>query len=155
MRRIAFRPFHPGLRLMIAIGPAIVAVVIAATASSTAEWVAVGVAVSLLLVIVFATGAALYADERRVAVALAPFWRRTIRWENVESVELRTVRPLEDFGGWGIKGSHRKRGVLISTGDDETVEIATSDGRRYLVALGPQTAAAHGILQGLRGADAV
>ena len=150
MRRIAFRPFHVGLRLMIGIGPAIVAVLIAATASSVAEWVAVGAAVLLVLVIVFATGAALYADERRVAVALAPFWRRTIPWEKVESLELKTVRPFEDFGGWGIKGSHRKRGVLISTGDDETVEIATSDGRRYLVGLGTQAAPAHGTLLKLR-----
>ncbi|MCC2308357.1 hypothetical protein [Cellulomonas chengniuliangii] len=155
MRRIAFRPFHLGLRLMIGVGPAIVAVVIAATASSTAEWVAVGVAVVLLMVIVFATGAALYADERRVAVALAPFWRRTIRWEDVESVELRTVRPFEDFGGWGVKSSHRKQGVLISTGDDEVVEVATSDGRRYLVALGPEAASAHGDLLRLRGTGAV
>ncbi len=154
MRRIAFSPFHPGLRLMIGIGPALVAVVVAATASSAAEWIAVGVAIGLLLVIVFFTGAALYADERRVAVALAPFWRRTIRWEDIESVRLRTVRPFEDFGGWGIKGSHRKRGVLISTGDDEAVEITTSDGRRYLVALGPLAAPAHGTLRRLRGAGA-
>ena len=104
-------------------------------------------AVVLLVVITFFSGVLLRAGERGVSFSLVPFWGRRLRWENLARVDVEEVRPFEDFGGWGIKGSQRRHGILLSAGETRTVRFTTTDGRRYLLGLGDETEAAVRALQ--------
>ncbi|CAH0162704.1 PH domain-containing protein [Microbacterium sp. Bi128] len=138
MRTIARRPFDAPLRAILFVGPAILLLVGILNVDTPAGAVVVLLAVVVLMVITFFSGVRLRAGERGVAVSLVPFWGRRLRWEQIARVDVEEVRPFEDFGGWGIKGSQRRHGILLSAGETITVRLTTTDGRRYLVGLGDE-----------------
>ncbi|WP_309067462.1 hypothetical protein [Microbacterium sp.] len=142
MRTIAYRPFDTSLRAILFVGPAILLLVALLNVDSPAGWIVAGAAVAVLIIITFFSGVRVRADETSVAVSLVPFWGKRLRWSEVESVFVEEVRPFEDFGGWGIKGSQKRHGILLSAGDTRSVKFVLTDGRRYLVALGDGTDAA-------------
>ena len=86
--------------------------------------------------IAFFSGVRVRAGTTSVSVSLVPFWVFRIPIERISSITVETVRPFEDFGGWGIKGSHKKRGILLSAGEDRAVVFRLDDGRTYLAAVG-------------------
>ena len=59
---------------------------------------------------------------------------RTIRWDQIRSVETRTYRPIRDFGGWGVRWAARgivyhargNRGVRLVLASDERVLIGSA-----------------------------
>lgn len=136
MRTIAYRPFDTSLRAILFGGPAILLFVGLLNVDSVAGWIVAGAAVAVLVIITFFSGVRIRADDTSVAVSLVPFWGKRLRWSDVESIAVEEVRPFEDFGGWGIKGSQKRHGILLSAGDTRSVKFSLSDGRRYLVALG-------------------
>ncbi|WP_309067338.1 hypothetical protein [Microbacterium sp.] len=142
LRTIAYRPFHAGLRAILFVGPAILLLVGLLNTASPAGWIVAGVAVAMLVVITFFSGVRIRADETSVAVSLVPFWGKRLRWSDVTSVVVEDVRPFEDFGGWGIKGTQKKHGILLSAGDTRSIRFTLIDGRRYLVAVGEGAEAA-------------
>ncbi|WIB32760.1 hypothetical protein [Curtobacterium sp. MCSS17_005] len=42
------------------------------------------------------------------------------------------VRPMEDFGGWGIKGRSRRDGLLLAADGQRAVRIARLNGQVFL-----------------------
>lgn len=136
MRTISFRPFNAGLRAMLFIGPALLVLVGLLNVESPAGWIAIMVAAVVLVVVTFLSGVRIRADQTAVAVSLVPFWRKRMRWSDIASVDVEEVRPFEDFGGWGIKGSQKREGILLSAGETRSVKFTLADGRRYLVAVG-------------------
>lgn len=147
MRTLARRPFTAPLRAMLFVGPAIILLVGVLNVDTAAGAIVALLAVVLLVVITFFSGVLLRAGERGVSFSLVPFWGRRLRWENLARVDVEEVRPFEDFGGWGIKGSQRRHGILLSAGETRTVRFTTTDGRRYLLGLGDETEAAVRALQ--------
>lgn len=138
MRTLARRPFHAPLRAILFVGPAIILLMGVLHVDTAAGAIVVLFAVVLLVGVTFFSGVLLRAGERGVSFSLVPFWGRRLRWEQLARVDVEELRPLEDFGGWGIKGSQRRSGILLSAGDLRTVRLTATDGRRYLVGLGDE-----------------
>lgn len=117
MRVLAFSAFAWPLRLMLLLGP--VTILLATIFAMEPSWirvVAVTAAAGLVVAITFFSGVRVGAGNEAVSLALVPFWRFRLPYRRIASVAVETVRPFEDFGGWGIKGSHKKRGILLSAG---------------------------------------
>lgn len=71
----------------------------------------------------------LLVNEKQVQVfSLAKIASRTVPMQSVLSVERATVRPLRDFGGYGLRSSNTttSTGVIVTSGD--AVNITTSTG---------------------------
>ena len=146
MRVLAFSAFAWPLRLMLLLGP--VTILLATIFAMEPSWirvVAVTAAAGLVVAITFFSGVRVGAGNEAVSLALVPFWRFRLPYRRIASVAVETVRPFEDFGGWGIKGSHKKRGILLSAGEDRAVVFRLADGRTYLAAVGgsAESCAAH------------
>jgi hypothetical protein len=45
-------------------------------------------------------------DEKGISVRFLPFQRRwkSFNWAEIQHIEVRTYRPLMEYGGWGIRG---------------------------------------------------
>lgn len=56
-------------------------------------------------------------------------WKQ-IRDDEIESFEVRTYRPVSEFGGWGIKGSSRKKAYNVS--GNIGLELVLKNGRKVL-----------------------
>jgi hypothetical protein len=136
MHTIANRRFNAPLRAILFVGPAILLLVGVLNVNTPAGAMVVLAAIVVLVVVTFFSGVRLRAGKEGVAFSLVPFWGKRLRWGEVASVDVEEVRPFEDFGGWGIKGSHKRHGLLLSAGETTTVRITTTDGRRYLVGVG-------------------
>lgn len=149
VRTLSFRPFGVGLRALLLIGPAAVLLMGAFTVDFVAGWTAFGTATIIVLVVTFLSGVRIPANTAAVAISLAPFWGKRLRWSNVVSIDVEEVRPFEDFGGWGVKGSHTRRGMLLSTGETRSVVLTLAYGCRHLAAVGDDANAVAATLRGL------
>ncbi|MBZ4488496.1 hypothetical protein LQ938_14970 [Microbacterium sp. cx-55] len=142
METIAHRRFSAPLRAVLFVGPAILLLVGVLNVRTPAGAVVVLVAIAMLIVVTFFSGVRLRAGQAGVAFSLVPFWGKTLRWTHIAAIDVEEVRPFEDFGGWGIKGSQKRHGILLSAGETTAVRITTTDGRRYLVGVGDASSAA-------------
>ncbi|MCC7078405.1 MAG: hypothetical protein IT198_14885 [Acidimicrobiia bacterium] len=81
--------------------------------------------------------------DDRIRVRWIPFVDRSIPLAHVVGVEAETYRPMREYGGWGIRGSKRRRaysmsgdtGVLVSLFDGSTVMLGTEDPQRLAAAI--------------------
>ena len=105
---------------------AVLAVTLVTGVPAVGAVAAVILAASLLLrtTVVFAADA--------VDIRMAPLFRRRIPADSVVSVQPRTVAPLREFGGWGIR---TKRGTTALLLGSRAVEIGLRDGHRYVVSV--------------------
>jgi len=55
---------------------------------------------------------------------------RCIKREEIESFEVRTYRPVAEYGGWGIKGSSRNKAYNIS--GNVGLQLLLKNGRKVL-----------------------
>lgn len=62
-----------------------------------------------------------------------PFVKRRLHGSDIASVEIRTYRPVRDYGGWGIKYGGGERGWSYTTGGDKGVFITCVDGKCFLL----------------------
>lgn len=101
------------------------------------NWLGAGLAtaiVTLALVPPFLMGVFVRLHAGHVIVGCMPVYWVRMPVEAVHDVQVVEVRPWEDYGGWGVKGSaHTPTGLLFSAGGSEAVSLATTDGRHYLV----------------------
>lgn len=56
---------------------------------------------------------------------------RTIPWREVRGVELRTYRPIRDFGGWGVRWG--ARGIVYHARGNRGVRLTLESGERVLI----------------------
>lgn len=56
---------------------------------------------------------------------------RRFGWEELESFEARTYRPIREYGGWGLRGFGRNRALNVS--GNKGLQLVFKDGRRILV----------------------
>lgn len=66
-----------------------------------------------------------------VYVRFYPFRGRTIRFEDIQSCEARTYRPLYEYGGWGIK--YGRSGKAYNMRGDRGAQLVLKNGKRILI----------------------
>jgi hypothetical protein len=62
-----------------------------------------------------------------------PFHRneKLISWDQIESAKLVTIRPLRDYGGYGIRYNFKSKAYIMKGCD--AVQISWNDGRKPLI----------------------
>lgn len=68
-----------------------------------------------------------------VYVRFAPFHRKFRRFgfDELASFEVRSYRPLREYGGWGLRGFGRNRALNVS--GNRGLQLVFEDGRRVLI----------------------
>lgn len=91
-----------------------------------------GIGTSLLVLMLVAPAVGIVATRDAVWFVAVPFWAVRIDLADISAVDGIEVRPLEDFGGWGVKGSSRRRGLLLAADGQRAVRIARRNGQVFL-----------------------
>jgi len=68
-----------------------------------------------------------------VYVRMFPLLMRTrhFEWSDIDKAYTRTYQPLEEYGGWGIKGTGNNRAYNVS--GKQGLQLELKDGRRILI----------------------
>ena len=71
--------------------------------------------------------------EDGLYLRFVPFHRsfRKIAWEDLARYEVRTYRPLRDYGGWGIR--YGSQGKAYNVRGNRGVQLHLSNGKRLLI----------------------
>lgn len=56
---------------------------------------------------------------------------RTIRWSEIEKIEVKTCDPLSDFGGWGYKFGRKKTGIIL--GGNQAIYITRANKKTFAI----------------------
>lgn len=65
-----------------------------------------------------------------------PLYWRTLPANEIANVGIATVRPMQDFAGWGVRGlAKSKRGLLLGGNPPRGVRFQTRDDRTYTITL--------------------
>jgi hypothetical protein len=75
-------------------------------------------------------------DQIQVAFGWFPIYRETIPLHHIQGFEATTYHPIRSYGGWGIRGSRQKGGVLSARGS-RGVSLLLDNGKTLIV--GSQT----------------
>lgn len=113
-------------------------------ALDTNEWVIapsaiVSIVLMQLLIVVplyKATNLTVRIDSRGIFVRLRPFHfkGRLIPWIEIQSVAIRNVRPIGEFGGWGIRWDLGKKTGYIWNGE-QALELFLTNGKIVVITI--------------------
>jgi len=95
-------------------------------------WWMLGVGIGLIVLMFIAPAVGIVATRDAVWFVAVPFWAVRIDLADISAVDGVEVRPLEDFGGWGVKGASRRRGLLLAADGHRAVRIARTNGQVFL-----------------------
>lgn len=89
-------------------------------------WIVFGVGFPIGL---FATRLSIQIDEDEFTYRLFPLHLQThsFRLADIKKMEAVSIRPILDFGGWGIRFSHKGKGYII--GGNKAVKVIFKTGR--------------------------
>jgi hypothetical protein len=62
-----------------------------------------------------------------------PFCKRTITWEEIQSISLITYSPLSDYGGWGVRYSMSGNGWCYNVSGKDGIRIIYKNGKSFLI----------------------
>lgn len=93
-------------------------------------WVAVGIGVPFL---VMRTRLIITVEHGDLTVRLAPFKTRQVPLTHIVGVEVRSYRPIREYGGWGIRYAGRQKGWVYSIRGKRGVFLTLRDDKRLLV----------------------
>lgn len=130
-------------------GAAVVtAIVLVATVGADGLFITALVYLVLFAIAVVFSSARVTVDSRGLTVALGPGLRaRQIAARDIAAVDVVNVRPIAEFGGWGVRtGRGGVVGVVLRAGS--ALRVTTSDGRRFVVTV-DDTATAAALLAGV------
>ncbi len=130
---LSYQRLDMSLRILMLAGAVPLALVVAAVEQNTGGLVAALLLFCLPLGIALFSGTILRTRKGRLVAGFVPFYWVRLPLDRIERIEVAEVKPFEDFGGWGIKGRSRGRGLLFSAGGTEAVSVRMDDGRHYLV----------------------
>lgn len=101
---------------------------------STTDRIVVGVSLvaTMLLLLVMHNWITIRPGE--VRIGYFPFYRRTLPMSEIQDVSIVDIRPVGQFGGWGVKGMARsKHGLLLGGHPSRGLRFETFDDHRYVV----------------------
>ncbi len=65
-------------------------------------------------------------------IRFTPLAHRKIHFTEIDRAEPRTYRPLQEYGGWGIKGWSRRK-IAFSVSGNEGVDVHLRDGNSVMI----------------------
>ena len=68
----------------------------------------------------------------QITINYRPFTTRCIGFEEIESHEARTYKPIKEYAGWGLKGWSVDR-MSYSVSGRDGVELTLRDGKRVMI----------------------
>lgn len=69
-----------------------------------------------------------------VRIGYFPFYRRTLPMSSIRDVSVVDIKPVGQFGGWGLKGMAKsKHGLLLGGHPRRGLRFETFDEHRYVV----------------------
>ena len=93
---------------------------------------AVSMVIGIALIVLFATlrlVTEVHADA--VHIRFAPMRPKRIPYDSISSAEVRTIRPIRDFGGWGVRYRKGAKGYLAR--GNQAVWFSMRDGRDIVI----------------------
>jgi hypothetical protein len=72
-------------------------------------------------------------DDYGVHWKMTPFhWKeKTISWEDMDSIHVRTYAPIAEYGGWGIRIG--RAGTAYNVKGNQGIQIVKKNGKRILI----------------------
>ncbi len=92
--------------------------------------VVVGLGIPLLL---WATRLSVRVEPGHLRIRFFPFRRRDIPLSEIARWEVRTYRPIREYGGWGIRYSLTGAGWAYNVSGNRGVQLGFTDGGRLLL----------------------
>ena len=132
MKILSWQRFNIGLRLILCGGPLLVCVFSLAEFPKASGWWMLGIGAGLITLMLTTPAVVITTNSTAVWLIAVPFWAVRIKFDDIASTMSVDVRPLEDFGGWGIKGSSRKKGLLLAANGQQAVQITRDNGQVFL-----------------------
>jgi hypothetical protein len=132
MKILSWQRFNIGLRLILCGGPLLVCVFSLAEFPQAGGWWMLGIGAGLIALMLAAPAVVITTNSTAVWLIAVPFWAVRIGRDDIASITSVDVRPLEDFGGWGVKGSSRKKGLLLAANGQQAVQITRDNGQVFL-----------------------
>lgn len=136
MKILSWQRFNIGLRLILCGGPLLVCVFSLAEFPQASGWWMLGIGAGLIALMLTAPAVVITTNSTAIWLVAVPFWAVRIKFDDIVSITSVDVRPLEDFGGWGIKGSSRKKGLLLAANGQQAVQITRVNGQVFLATSG-------------------
>lgn len=62
-----------------------------------------------------------------------PFCKRTIKWEDIQSISLINYSPLTDYGGWGVRYSASGNGWCYNVSGKDGIKLFYKNGKPFLI----------------------
>jgi hypothetical protein len=117
--------------------------------SNSGSWVGFAILAAALLLVLATSFWRVRVTAAGVTVRSAlGFPNFSVPLDQVETARAVQISPLGDFGGWGLRGSPRRFGIVLRSG--EALEIERTNGRSLVVTV-PDAATAAALVNGLRG----
>lgn len=127
---------NPVLRLALAAAGGVLVWAAWQLADETAgplEWALVFVAPAALFMFFLRAGLRTRVTTDGLAVQMIGLRSRRIAWSDIEAIDEVRVRPLRDFGGWGIRYGGRPRGWMYNVRGQEAVRVRLRTGKTLYV----------------------
>jgi hypothetical protein len=87
--------------------------------------------------------------EDGVHIHFVPLARQTVQFGDILSCEVRTYRPVREYGGWGVK--YGRAGKVFNVSGNRGVQLKLSSGKGLLIGSQRPEELAQAILEGMRG----
>ena len=102
--------------------------------TSRAERISANLLLGVVLVMLVVLHNWITISPGTVRIGYVPFYRRTLPLSKIRSVSIVEIKPVQQYGGWGIKGLAKSRnGLLLGGYPPRGLRFETVDDRRYVV----------------------
>ncbi|MFN5416587.1 MAG: hypothetical protein ACK5B9_05980 [Flavobacteriia bacterium] len=97
--------------------------------------IAISIFVLNLNALFFATRLETQIDHKGIYVRFYPFQRkmRFYAWQEIQKAEVRTYKPLQEYGGWGIRYGFRGNGKAYNVSGNEGLQLELKSGEKFLI----------------------
>lgn len=131
MMLVSWQRFDIGLRLILCSGPVLVCVFSLAEFPAASGWWMLGIGAGSIVLMLLAPAVGILRTRTAVWLVAVPFWAVRIRMDDIATISAVDIRPVEDFGGWGVKGASRKQGLLLAANGHRAVRIVRRNGQVF------------------------
>ena len=97
--------------------------------------IAISAFVLSLNALFFATRLETQIDATGIFVRFYPFQRKMkfYAWEEIQKAEVRTYKPLLEYGGWGIRYGFRGNGKAYNVSGNKGLQLELKSGNKFLI----------------------
>jgi hypothetical protein len=88
-----------------------------------------------LILLFFTTRLETQIDEKGIYVRFYPFQVKLkfYPWEEIKKAEVRTYKPIMEYGGWGIRYGFRGNGKAYNVSGNEGLQLELKSGEKFLI----------------------